>query len=370
MTSLIAIIAILLGTGCSSSSPLTENVVDPNVEGSDKIEEMPNDTPPMFQVMEDGDKMPIYYSENKGASFIHKYNAVRIGEYLWMNGNFINPINDKYAVNQHQINFGLDVYRIDTLDYKLTPQDVNKYIGQYYSLDQISHMQQVGNMYEEDKKINRGKWGLPSKPDFRQLFAMCGDAQDHNVRFALCHKIGDTPLMKETKNIFWLTRHNTNKYGFNLIYAGQRAHNNGYNWGVCHMGNNDCHQYNSKRGDFVLFYGATVYPSSDLGTVIMHDYPDTKRGKEWALKPMRWCRKLTDKELGYKLYVNKERTDIIKLELTESPPNGYEILPNGYLRGFYVQYILDNPSPIKTVSDLRKMELAIPDVMHGGADPI
>lgn len=71
--------------------------------------------------------------------------------------------------------------------------------------------------------------------------------------------------------------------------------------------------------------------------------------------PMRWCRRLTDKELGYKLYINQDQTDIQKLDLEDTAPYGYSELPNGYLRGFYVQYILDNPQPQKTISELVRM---------------
>ncbi|MEN9917764.1 MAG: hypothetical protein RL662_200 [Bacteroidota bacterium] len=320
-------------------------------------------------IMKLSEQMPIYYTEDNGTTYIAKYNAVRIGEYLWMNSNFTAPENTNYDLTQHQINRGLSIYRIDTLEYTLTPYDINKYIGQYYSIDQVANMNHVGTMHEGAYQTDRGKWGLPSKNDFRQLFAMCGNALEHNVRFALSYRVGEIPIMQKIKNIFWITDYNTNKYGFNLTYGGQRAHNDGFNWRLCHANPTECFNYDGKKGDFIIFYSTVVYPTNDLGTVMIHDYPDTSRGKEWALKTVRWCRKLSDEELGYKLYVNKDRTDIQKLGLTNPAPAGYEELANGYLRGFYVQYILNNPKPTMTVTDLRKMELELPDVVHGGARP-
>jgi hypothetical protein len=89
--------------------------------------------------------------------------------------------------------------------------------------------------------------------------------------------------------------------------------------------------------------------------VIIHDYPDTSRGKEWLWKPVRWCRRLTDSELGYRLYINNERTDIKKMEPNSIAPRGYHALEKGYLRGFYVQFILGKENPEKTVAEIIKM---------------
>lgn len=61
---------------------------------------------------------------------------------------------------------------------------------------------------------------------------------------------------------------------------------------------------------------------------------------------------ITDIELGYKLYINKDKTDIKKLDIKDSPPEGYTELPRGYTRGFYVQYILNNPNTKLTVSEI------------------
>jgi hypothetical protein len=67
---------------------------------------------------------------------------------------------------------------------------------------------------------------------------------------------------------------------------------------------------------------------------------------------VRWCRRLSDIELGYKLYINANQTDIKKLDLDTPPPSGYKELPHGYVRGFYVQYILNSPKSTVTVSKI------------------
>lgn len=328
------------------------------------------EVPPFdYDAIKDRDILPIYYTEDNGKSFIVRYEAVKIGEYLWMNGNFTAPAESGHGVTQSQINTGLEVYRIDPNQYKLTPDDVNKYFGQYYTIDRIFEMNAAGNMYEGDNKVNRGKWGLPNRKDFQQLFAMCGDGNESGVRTTLVYKVNEIPIAQKANNVFWIADSNTNKYGFNLLYGGERAHNDGFVWQTCFDYPSDCNEYNSKKGDFVIFCATAAFPTSDNGTVILHDYPDTSRGKEWAWKPVRWTRRLTDEELGYKLYVNAERSDIVKLGLEDTPPTGYEELPNGYLRGFYVQYILNNSNPTKTVAELRQMELDVVEVMHGAVQP-
>lgn len=85
---------------------------------------------------------------------------------------------------------------------------------------------------------------------------------------------------------------------------------------------------------------------------MLHDYVDTKDVLSYHMMNVRWCRRLSDIELGYKLYINTNQTDIRKLDLDTPPPSGYEELPHGYVRGFYVQYILNNPNPTITVSKI------------------
>jgi len=317
-----------------------------------------------FMNMHDGDKMLILYTEDEGKTYMADYQATKIGEYLWMDSNFKDPEENNQEVTQHQINKCLDIYRIDTMAYTITVSEFNKYFGQYYSRDMIERMDRVGNMHESPAGVDNGKWKLPSAAAFRQLFAMCGDASERAVRTTLCYKVGEIPIMRESKNTFWIDRGNTNKYGFNLVYSGGRCHNDEFPWGTCH-GPGDCYEYLGNRGDLYTFYGAVMYPADNGVTAKIHDYPDTRDSKIWAWLPVRWCRRLTPQELGYELFVNKERTDIQKLEADATPPSGYEVLPDGYLRGFYVQYILNNPNPSVTVSQLREMEKNLEEVRRG-----
>lgn len=292
-------------------------------------------------------KIAIYYEDHV---FQQKwqYEAVRIGEYYWMNSNFYHYIEN--PVTQAQIDKCLTNLRINPKEYQVNIDDFNRYFGGYYSRGYIEHMFGNGFVYEgEEKVLNRG-WNLPYSEDFQQLFAMCGDGTEPYVRTALSCKPGDNPIAKLS---YWFGSLNTNKYGFNLTPGGARFHA-GDRWGTC-FGNNDCPTFEADPGDFYGLLMMARWAGNASKTITIHDYPDPNEGKLFHLLNVRWCRKLTDDELGYKLYINKAQTDIIKRNPIQQAPAGYTELPKGYLRGFYVQYILDNPQPVKTVAELVQM---------------
>lgn len=293
----------------------------------------------------------------------YKYNAVRIGEYLWMDSN-MSALQEMPHVNQHQINRSLWVLGIDTLNYKVTPEEYHKYIGELYSKSSRLGYFTALKMYEtHDVGEVEKTWGLPTKKDFRQLFAMCGDGGNNDVLTTLSYKEGEIPLARKVQHNHWMHNNNTNKYGFNLIYSGFRQHNGQETWTNKENGNS----ITLRQGDVGQVFNMHIFQAAD-GIALLEDYPSTQKWTEsfWWL-PVRLTRRLTDAELGYKLYVNSDQTDIKKLGLTETAPAGYIELGNGYLRGFYVQYILNNENPTKTIADIKQMALNHPDVTHHGA---
>ena len=182
---------------------------------------------------------------------------------------------------------------------------------------------------------------------------MCGNGSEQDVRLSLTVKAGENPI-SILGLTYWFGPNNTNKYGFNLMPGGARF-NGPQVWELKHNHEGtDNESINVSTGDFYGFTQAAMWQTWD-GKVSIDDYPHGDIGKTWHWMPIRWCRKLTDEELGYKLYINQTQTDIKKLSLTDSIPEGYQELPNGYIRGFYVQFIMNNPNPQKTVSDIVAM---------------
>ena len=297
----------------------------------------------------------------------YDYNAVKVGEYLWLDTNLKGPV-ETPDVNQHQINRSLWVLGIDTLDYIVTPAEYHKYIGAFFSNGSRLSQFTTAKVIETRETGNIEKvWGLPKKEDFRQLFAMCTNGKDeyfgNNVLMNLSYKEGEIPIARRVPNNHWMHGTNTNKYGFNLIYAGYRQHAGEQEWTNIFNGRTII----NKQGDVGQLFNMHIFPAAD-GFAMLHDYPSTE---EWPQSywwyPVRLSRKLTDAELGYKLYINTAQTDIKKLSLTETAPSGYTELGHGYLRGLYVHYILDGGDTSMTVSDMKAQALAFDDVTRFGA---
>lgn len=311
-----------------------------------------------------------------------EYNAVRIGEYYWLNHNFNHVISEGMNYeNSHPITQSLlDKYltQIDINPSKFQLDDINdfeKYYGRYYSYPSTLYMKDKGYMLNQYNQKDNG-WKLPSHADYRQLFAMCPfntsfdpshtTLNERDVRFALAPKQNENPLAYDIDgnahyDTYWFApEYVTNMYNFSLMPGGARLNGPG-KWcnGI------DC--YDGVTGDiYGMFYTAyfAVDNANDplaIGAVGIEDRVDTNNNLSYHYMNVRWCRQLTDTELGYKLYINSGQTDIKKLGLNEPAPNGYKELPHGYVRGFYVQYILYNPNPTVTVNDIVKYSREVND---------
>ena len=359
-----------------------------------------------------------------GDNASYAYHAVRIGEYYWIDNNFYHRVPQKGGVfnaggepeitkdmldtymmaihmdlNHKDLpNFPKQVYNIDNF---------NKYYGRYYNKESLTYMTQYGKMYEGSTVSSN--WELPSYVDYRQLFAMCpvnssgvlnvddlqitlaarhGDnpatspyyieKHDHLIKGELpqlayrCYDNGD-PTKFSLHAVYWntsgLLSHKPieNTYGFNMMASGARG-NNTHGWTnglyeIVKLNNDGSPMWiHEGQNQYLrqLFYA--VYFSTKENCVVIHDDIETNTQPfSWHWYPVRWCKKLTDEELGYKLYINSAQTDIKKLSLTDAVPSGYSELSHGYLRGFYVQYILNNPKPKYTVGDVVKFAKNVPD---------
>ncbi|MFV0536951.1 MAG: collagen binding domain-containing protein [Dysgonomonas sp.] len=331
-------------------------------------------------------RMKFYSRENE--QYMGQYNAVRIGEYYWVDQNFSHfiPWGNDFENSNPMTQGILDKYVQRVLiDPKFFQVDINtfeQYYGRYYSYPSVLYMNQYGEMHNEFNLKVSG-WRLPYAEDYRQLFAMCpfnltADSyheylNERDVRFALGAKSGDNPMAFDINSgdgtpykTYWFDAKNvTNKYKFNLMPGGARLNGDG-RW--CNGLGPDEGCYNDgKKGDiYQLFYAAilaTVNPKDALSieNVIIHDYLFTESNHSYHLMNVRWCRPLTDNELGYKLYINSDLTDVKKLDLNVAPPSGYKEFPHGYMRGFYVQYILDKPDSKITVADIVRYARQVED---------
>ncbi|WP_029904652.1 collagen binding domain-containing protein [Prevotella sp. 10(H)] len=327
------------------------------------------------------ESVKVKFFSTEARQVLGEYNAVRVGEYYWVDQNFNhfvkwgNDFENIFPITQDVLNKYLERIRINPSQFQL--QDINnfeKYYGRYYSYPSILYMNKYGVMRDQNNNDIKG-WKIPAPEDYRQLFAMSpfnttNDAphtrlNERDVRFALSPRPNENPMAYNIADpnggsvykTYWFDqKNNTNKYKFNLMPGGARLNGDGP-WcnglGPVH----GCYP-DGKKGDiYHLFY--TAYMAVQLwndelsvGAVMLHDNVDTKEALSYHLLNVRWCRRLSDIELGYKLYINDAQTDIKKLDMDAPAPTGYKELPHGYVRGFYVQYILNNPGTSITVSDI------------------
>lgn len=315
----------------------------------------------------------LKFYDSKKNIMLGDYNAVLIGEYYWINQNFHHTVDggngfeNNVPITQKLLNKYVEQIYIDPKFYQLKDiNDFEKYYGRYYSYPSIDYMNKycyISNEYSDEID----GWKLPSPEDYRQLFAMCPfnttydrphtNLNERDVRLALGTKEGHNPMAfniyqgnNNPYKVYWFnTQENTDIYGFSMMPGGARLNGDGV-W--C----NGIGCYDGKWGDiYHLFYTADFAvqnSNGSFGAVIIHDYVDTKENVTYHYLNVRWCRPLSDLELGYKLYINTEQTDIKKLSLDSTSPDGYKELAHGFLRGFYVQYILDKPNSSVTIQDI------------------
>lgn len=326
------------------------------------------------------------------------YTAVRIGEHLWTTRNFSHlipargpkwyddifgfthwkPIDSdlflgmqvRKPLTQATLDTYMPCHLMDPSVYQL--DDINafyKYYGGYYNWAEVEYMggfkhehtQQYhrgyGRMLEGKERIEK-PWRIPSQGDFAQLFAMCDlipgmdYLSEQAVEFDLGARLDDNPLARHISSngqvVGWFDAVK-NTFGFEMMPNGERLH-------AAETWTNDLGYWSGSKGDITfLFQAETFFTMEDNGLILsikIHDSLAFPHEKTWKWKGVRFCRRLTPKELGYELYINSNLTDIKKLSPSATPPSGYKRLPNGYLRGFYVKYILNNSNPQKTLAEI------------------
>lgn len=339
-----------------------------------------------------------------------KYDAIRIGEYLWMNKNLSDRIPFMWAcpyslsgtdyvgwgctkdfdLTQSYLNKDMDRLFIDKSQFQIDMAHFHEYYGRYYTRTDIEYFKKRATVFETYNERNlvvyegadkiQTDWKVPMNRDFRQLFAMAsipnnGTLGQIAVRVALSYKRGENPLAYDIYDpkggmnyrTSWFEM-STNELGFNMMPGGSRV--NGAGFISNGLGPNNGAWWLEKGEIYHLFHTAK-YLTAD-SQVGIHDNLSTGQGPSWHWYNVRFCRELTDEELGYKLYINKEQyeegyeytildldpksVDIIKLDLNQPPPKGYFELQKGYLRGFYVKHILNSkrPASVKQIVEYLK----------------
>lgn len=339
------------------------------------------------------------------------YTAVRIGEYYWIDNNMNHQKAHQYGPDWHipryEVNWvteaQLDKYfnnmKLDRTQVPaFTADNFNKYYGAYYHEHSIYgtitpagvYVARMDNPREMSiKKLNEetgqyniataSNYKIASRKDWQQLIGMIPQREGTlsldilDVRSHLSYKSGEVPIAKD----FWTDSfHRTfwfeigrNSYGFNMLPGGGR---------VDYYKTESLVGYPSwelQRGDLYQLYQVAKYATvGDDGGAESLDFEDYIHFYPNSIEPehidngtwynVRFCRPLTVEELGYRLFYNnnEDNPNIIKRtnDLSDAtPPTGYTELENGYLRGFYVMHILDNPNPKYSLREVVRMSKCV-----------
>lgn len=216
-----------------------------------------------------------------------------------------------------------------------------------------------------------------------------------------------------TTSTYWFDANNTYKLGY--MPAGWRSQID-YDWFYNGIPNPETadNRWNLRLGGIAqMFYalyipvGSKEYQGLQESIVTLAEHvnsiPDPGYRNHAKRMPFRWMRPMTDEELGYKLYINIDgidknsnewkalanskdeipllkafrsgtfninnvTVDIKKVKHTkEAPaaaPTNYSELPKGYLRGFYVQYKIENKKTV-SANELLKYAYSVEDEVLG-----
>lgn len=355
-------------TSCSSSDPIVPEQAPIIEEEKNNIE---TDMIPEITAKTVLPEFDVEYSFD-GSNFV-KYHAIRIGEQIWIDKNFhhyapksqwsgMRGDEVSYPMTQARLDKYLPAARLNPKSFQVNIDDFNYWYGLHYHWYSASYIDEAGKIYV-NRKAEDG-WGLPTEGDAKQLFAMAPSYSEPyvtgpSVSFGLGAHLKDNPMAFDIEpeysgspyRTYWFGNstsltNNKDNLKFKLMPAGVKLNADNSTW---NNGVDDPH-YGDKGDIYHLFYAAGFWLKGHKSAYI-HDWLDIHTGS-YHWNSIRFMRRLTDEELGYKLYKNDSKKDIIKLGLKDTPPAGYSELEPGYLRGYYVKYILKNQNPTMTPQDL------------------
>lgn len=297
---------------------------------------------------------------NKGT-----YRYIRIGEYEWMSQNIrIVPVEGRIWDEWINTQTLIDEYINEsgsfdpvTLDQSL--QLEGAFLGSNMGGHEVDALFTNTRFYADRSKSQTLQgWKQPSVADFAQLFAMA-DRLDYTGIVAF-HGI-DKPNANYPFYTNWSsTAQNTS--GFAMIPCGTRNNVSG----IYRLPRQSC-AFKTNVDDGIII--RIEPPISQAVSVIADDnqnlnslYPDTSI--KFYLASVRYCRQLSDDELGYKMYIDRANDQIKVVSINQTQPNGLTQLEKGKLRGRAVRWL--NANNTKVLAPLSYIEKEIEATQNGG----
>jgi hypothetical protein len=215
-------------------------------------------------------------------------------------------------------------------------------------------------------------WDMADRAAFEQLFGMVGrDLSPNNLlnHLFVSPSDADLPWLKS-----WLTADKCNDLlGVRLLPTGHKQNLQAANvaGNIIQFGERVAFGLRSNmliKDDIGPAIWINVAKSAKDNQQIVFDttsnMPASTSIKAWQ-RNYRFCRPLTDAELGYKLWRDDANDRILVTSLNQTTPQGTSELPKGLLRGLAVRWL--NPTKTEVIAPLSKLLEEVAQTANDGA---
>lgn len=303
-----------------------------------------------------------YITNQSNARIINNYPTIGVGEYEWTTlnlrmhyenadaaGNQLGFINYDNKMVQYVAGnaFGNDANTIKKFE---------ELFGTWVTENDNKEKWLYGVSYRDDKIFTRNDikylasniaFDLPDAAAILQLLGQAphttGNIYTDFRNFAFGLPVGTNAQVAQAlaNEMPFLKTHNDNISGLNFLPLGSmHGHGNGYHGDIytkIHLWCGDATAF-IKTGEGIKlkmkghnrnfnFYQTGTGKGIGVNEDLSH----------WG--SVRYCRALTDEELGYRLYVDESSDRVVRLDLNEQPEAGYVELPRGLERGVALSYL-------------------------------
>lgn len=290
-----------------------------------------------------------------------------IGEYEWTLENW----KMCYHPTRNYKNYIVDQALLDESGIAMTEQASNELNGCYAFGGAATARLFTGLEFYSaaDQKVALTGWKIPTIDDYCQLLGMIGsDLSPTNVMKHLFVASNDSELP-------WISSFNTaadsgDLLGARLIPCGHKRNttlaNGGkiYQFGERMAYGVDAPLDSESEATPVICFNMAA--GAKVGSIVFDNQPNLPQNesvKFWQ-RNYRFCRALTDDELGYRLWRDDMNDRIVVTSLTDAQPVNTNELEKGLLRGLTVRWM--NEDKTKVIAPLSKLLEVVDKTQNGG----
>ncbi|HCO67338.1 MAG TPA: hypothetical protein DIT04_06240 [Dysgonomonas sp.] len=274
------------------------------------------------------DLMGYDYDNNRelglGQPNYKTYNTIEIGESVWTTQNirFKAGWNTWLNLNQQVIDQELGEHTIPWNDFE------EKFGSLISSMNKLEAYRYNYNVYNQRDGIELQGWDMPSILDFAQLLGMAPAVSDDPIKNIMTFLgVPQEEVPGKTGNE-WYGYKNTS--GFTMTPAGRR---------------HELEYPNAQYPKLWYSYGReSAFKIKDypLGMIVFSEIDDAPIRIQEHLRHMcqaRYTRNKTDEELGYRLFVDLEKDQVLVKPLSQRCSENLRELAGGLTRGVAVRYM-------------------------------